>query len=102
MAIYTPKQTEKTLNYFNRKCKYQFTDVSWGNDSTDSIGTEGLGLNIELDVYLPNAKKENLDKMHFNTYTIRINSFDEELNQSVERIDFKTATEVIKYINENL
>lgn len=96
----TKSKTTKTLNYFNRKCKYKFEDVSWGNDCTDSISTDLAGSKM-LDVYLPNSTVEKPEKELFNLFTVRLSNY-EDNRESVKDWQFRTATEVINFINKTL
>ena len=101
----TPIQTSKTLAYFNRRCKVPFELAGGPNDLTDFIAPKDI-LSEVFSVSLPNSIKDDETKELFNTFQINVYQSSGKYADLVERFDldrkqFKTATEVISFINRH-
>lgn len=68
--IHTPERSKRNLALLNQKCKVEFDDVSYKNDSVDSVHNEEYGIKIML----PNSDRDDMGEEKYNTFAISLDN----------------------------
>ena len=91
-GIHNPEMTTALIKEINSKSPVQFEDISWHNDTCDSIHNEEIGIKI----YLPNSRETNYVEERFSRFVVETYAL---LGGADIEEEFETVDDIIEFIN---